>query len=220
MAVGGGTTDATPARAGGGRAFKPGPRWAFGGAVVLALAVAAALVLILSPSHTNPNNTYGPLPAWLPKVKPTTPSLEVATPAKPILQEEQGYTVHAVLPGGSADVTAVGPEFPDYVTQYAQAGKWPAAKLVPSTFFVTFTKVTGSIPLAARDFDLLNGNGQRSLARSVTVKGGGRLPTAIKNGQTVTLVVKAGALEGQGTIRWAPQAPKILAGWVFQLELD
>jgi hypothetical protein len=128
--------------------------------------------------------------------------------------------VHAELPGGSADVTAVGPEFPDYVSQYAQAGKWPAGKLVPSTFFVTFTKVSGSIPIAAKDFDLLNGNGQRSLAQSVTVKGGGRLPAAITSRQTVTLLVKADALEGQGTIRWAPQAPKILAGWVFQLELD
>jgi hypothetical protein len=177
-------------------------------------------VLILSPSHSNANNTYGALPAWLPKIKVTAPKLEVATPSKPILQEEQGYTVHAQLPGGSADVTAVGPSFPDYVTNYAQRGQWPANKLVPSTFYVTFTKVDGTIPIATNDFDLLNGNGQRSIPKSVTVKGGGPLPSSIKSGQTVTLVVRAGALEGQGTIRWAPQAPKILAGWIFQLELD
>jgi hypothetical protein len=171
-------------------------------------------------TSTNPNNRYGPLPTWLPKEKPTVPKLEVATPSKPILEEEQGYTVHAEMPGGTADVTAVGPEFPNYVTKYAQAGTWPASKLVPSTFFVTFAKVNGTIPIAAKDFDLLNGNGQRSLATSVTVKGGGKLPSAVHSGQTLTLVVKAPALEGEGTVRWAPQAPKILAGWVFQLELD
>lgn len=221
MTVGTGT-DAAPKQNGGGRAFKPGPRWAFGGAAVLALIVAGVLVLLLNGSSSNPNNRYGPLPSWLPKSAATehAPKMEVATPAKPILSEEQGYTVHAELPTGSADVTGNGPLFPNYVTKYAQDGQWPSGKYVPSTFYVTFADVKGSIPIAAKDFDVLNGNGHRSLAKSVTVKGGGKLPSAIQKGRTVTLVVKANALEGQGTVRWAPQAPKILVAWLWQLELD
>jgi hypothetical protein len=221
MAVGGGT-NTTPSRNRGGRAFKPGPRWAFGGAAVLALVVAGALVLVLSGGSSNPNTRYGPLPTWLPKSVATAhaPTMEVATPAKPILSEEQGYTVHAELPTGSAEVTANGPLFPAYVTKYAQSGSWPNGKLVPSTFYVTFANVKGTIPIAVKDFDVLNGNGERSLAKSVTVKGGGKLPSALHKGQTVTLLVKANALEGQGTVRWAPQAPKILVAWLWQLELD
>lgn len=221
MAVGS-DTNVTPSRNRGGRAFKPGPRWAFGGAAVVALVIAGVLVLVLKGSSSNPNDKYGPLPTWLPKSVATAhaPTMESATPAKPILSEEEGYTVHASLPTGSADVTANGPLFPNYVTKYAENGQWPNGKLVPSTFYVTFAEVKGTIPIVKRDFDVLNGNGQRSLASSVVVKGGGKLPSALHKGQTVTLVVKAGALEGQGTVRWAPQAPKILVAWLWQLELD
>jgi hypothetical protein len=210
----------------GSRAFRPGSRWAFAAAAIAALAAAGALVMVLKPAGASSRYpaqdlTYGSLPKWLPKqaIDPGKPVVEVATAAKPILGEEQGFTVRARLPSGSADVTAVGPQIPSYVANYAQSGLWPSNKLVPSTFYVTFADVTGSIPIAARAFDVLTDGGQVVTA-SVSVRGGGKVPALLRAGQHIELLVKTKTLEGQGGFRWAPDGPKILVGWIYQLELD
>jgi len=219
---------ANPSDDRGGRAFKPGPRRALLGGVLGALLLATVLVLALKPggaAHrlSGQDLTYGSLPSWLPtsarNTAATKPKLEVANAARPVLDEEQGFTVQARLPTGSADVTAVGPEFPAYVSNYAQEGLWPAGKAVPSTFYVTFTAVKGTIPIAARAFDVLNNDGQIVPAK-LTVKGGGRVPSVLHGGQSITLNVATETLEGQGSIRWAPEGPKVLIGWIYQLELD
>ena len=210
----------------GSRAFRPGSRWALMAAAAATLVVAAALVIVFTSAgaksrYPAQDLTYGSLPKWLPKTKAASaaPMLEVASAAKPILGEEQGYTVRAQLPTGSADVTAVGPIVPTYVTNYAQSDLWPSSKLVPSTFYVTFADVTGSIPIAARAFDVLTDGGQVEVA-TVTVHGGGKVPAVVRAGQTVTLNVTTKTQEGQGAVRWAPEGPKILVGWIYQLELD
>jgi hypothetical protein len=216
---------ATPSDDRGGRAFKPGPRWAFLAGV--AALVAAGLLVVLnsggsSSHHSSQNLTYGSLPSWLPKsAKDTATSTkyEVATTAKPILEEEQGYTVHAELGSGSADVTAVGPQFPAYVSTYAQSNQWPSGKLVPSTFYVTFARVNGTIPLSAHDFSVVTQEHQVEAAR-VSVRGGGTVPASLRTGQTITLLVHTETLEGQGAIGWTPQGKKTLVAWIYQLELD
>jgi hypothetical protein len=217
---------ANPSENRGSRAFRPGSRWAFVAAAIAALVVAGALVMVLKSGgaasrYPAQDLSYGSLPKWLPKnsVKPTAPEMEVASAAKPILGEEQGFTVRAQLPSGSADVTAVGPQVPTYVANYAQSGLWPSNKLVPSTFYVTFADVKGSIPIAARAFDVLTDGGQVVTA-SVSVSGGGKVPAVVRTGQHIELLVKTETLEGQGGFRWAPEGPKILVGWVYQLELD
>jgi hypothetical protein len=188
-----------------------------------ALAAAAVLVLLLKPSGATivagHRVTPGKVPAWLPTSKSSASKFEVATPAKPILEEEQGYTVHAVLPQGSADVTAVGPQFPAYVSNYAQSNRWPAGKLVPSTFFVTFAAVKGTIPVSAADFSVLTDTGEIVRAR-LKMKGGTPVPAMVRAGQPVTIEVVTRTVEGQGSIRWAPQNPHVLVGWLYQLELD
>lgn len=221
MAVGSGT-NATPSRNGGGRAFRPGPRWAFGAAALAAVIVAAVVVFALKPGggHGAPGQKYGTLPSWLPKmhtVENETP--ELATVSKPVLAEEQGYTVSAKLPGGSAQVTANGPVLPGYVSNYVQSGKWPSTRLVPVSFYVTFASVKGDIALAPRDFNVLDGSGT-ILQTKVSIKGGGKLPAVLHSGQTVTLDVRGKAIEGQGSIRWAPGGKNVLVGWIYQLELD
>jgi hypothetical protein len=195
-------------------------------AAILALVAAGALVMALKPGAATPHYpaqdlTYGSLPKWLPKqaVEPVAPKLEVATAASPILGEEQGFTVHAELPTGSADVTAVGPQVPSYVANYAQSGLWPSSKLVPSTFYVTFADVSGSIPIAARAFNVLT-DGEQLVPASISVKGGGKVPAVVRAGQHIELLVKTKTLEGQGGFRWAPEGSKILVGWIYQLELD
>jgi hypothetical protein len=217
---------ASPSGDSGSRADRPGSRWAFVVAAIAALLLAGALVLVLKPSsptrHLQAQDlTYGSLPSWLPKttVKETGPTLELATAATPILGEQQGFTVRAQLQSGSADVTAVGPQVPGYVANDAQSGVWPEDKLVPSTFYVTFAAVSGSIPIAARAFDVLTDDGQIVRA-TVSVHGGGRVPKVLRAGQQIMLTVKAKTLQGQGSIRWAPNGLNVLVGWIYQLELD
>lgn len=123
-----GAVHATPSNDHGGRASKPGRRLAFLAAAFAAVAASVAVVLLITGSGKTVNSTFGHLPAWLPKITtPAKPQYEQASVAHPILLEEQGYTVHALLPTGSADITAVGPAFPAYVTsdvfQGAVAGR-------------------------------------------------------------------------------------------------
>jgi len=213
---------------GGGRAFGPGPRWRIGVAAVAAIVVAAVVVVLLTSGGGHPsaasnaakvNSSYGKLPSWLPAYHAGTPKLEVSTPAKPILGEEQGYTVHAELPHGSADVTAVGPAVPAYVAQYVQGGTWSSAHRAPVTFTVSLTNVKGTVPLPAGAFSILT-NGGQILHTKVSVRGGGALPTTLHSGQSINLNVKGSAYEGSGSIRWAPLGKKVLIGWLYQLELD
>jgi hypothetical protein len=209
----------------GSRASWPGSRWAFAAAVLTALVVAGVLVVALKPADAgHVDQKYGSLPKWLPKsarqlVKNPASQLEVATPAKPILREEQGFTVHATLPSGSVDITAVGPTFPTYISNYAQNGQWAANRPVPSTFYVTFAAVKGTVPVSAKDFSVLTDEGQIERAK-LRMKGGGTVPTTVRPGANVTIEVISRTLEGQGSIRWAPLGPKVMVGWIYQLELD
>ena len=54
----------------------------------------------------------------------------------------------------------------------------------------------------------------------MTLVGGGRLPSALHAGQHVNLDVRGPVAEGSGSIRWAPLGPKVLVGWIYQVELD
>ncbi len=221
-----GTLSAASSDTGRGRAFRPGPRWAFG-AVVLAVIIAAVVVVLVSTGGGHPASAsggakataYGKLPSWLPKYKPSATKLEVATAAKPILGEEQGFTVHAVLPGGAADITAVGPAIPAYVSRYVQDGVWQSSHAAPGTFVVSVTNVKGTVPLSAGAFSILTNSGQ-IVHTKVSLKGGGALPSAVHAGQNINLKVTGGVYEGSGSIRWAPLGPKVLVGWIYQLELD
>jgi hypothetical protein len=221
-----GTLSAAGSDTGRGRAFRPGPRWAFGAALVVAI-IAAVIVVLVSSGGSHPASTpgaarataYGKLPSWLPKYTASATKLEVATAAKPILGEEQGFTVHAVLPGGAADITAVGPSIPAYVSRYVQDGVWQSSHAAPGTFIVSVTNVKGTVPLSAGAFSILTNSGQ-IIHTKVSVKGGGALPATIHAGQNINLKVTGGVYEGSGSIRWAPAGPKVLVGWIYQLELD
>ena len=222
--MGSGTFRAAARQTGGGRAFGPGPRTAYTAAVVAALALALALVLILAPGGGHPARSqrvsaYGHLPSWLPKISNGSGRLEVATPGSPVLQEEQGFTVHAEFGGAGTDVTAVGPQVPGWVADAVQSGKWSDAKPVPGTFVVTVAAVRGSVPLTAGAFSILTDSGQ-IVHPKVTVRGGGALPASLHTGQHINLDVTGGVVEGSGSIRWAPLGEKVLVAWIYQLEMD
>jgi hypothetical protein len=144
----------------------------------------------------------------------------VATAQKPVLGEEQGYTVRAELPTGTVDVTAVGPSVPSYVTKYAETGVWPAGRLVPSTFSVTFADVKGTIPISAGAFQVEDAQ-YRFIRASLSMKDRRAVPTVVRTGQTLTLLVHTKTLEGQGAVAWLPLAGrKTLVAWIYQVELD
>jgi len=213
--------NAMPSDDHGGRATKPGRRWAFLAAAVAAVAASVVVVLLITGGGSSASkNTFGQLPKWLPKITtPTKPQYEQASASHPILSEEQGYTVHATLPTGSADITAVGPAFPAYVTNYASRGLWSASKQVPSTFYVTVADVKGTIPVSSSAFSVENQAYQR-VGATVNLKGGGAAPALVRAGQTVTLAVHTKTLEGQGAIAWSPLGKKALIAWIYQAELD
>jgi hypothetical protein len=214
--------NAMPSDDRGGRATKPGRRWAFLAAAVAAVAASVVVVLLITGGggSSASNATFGQLPKWLPTITtPTKPQYEQASASHPILSEEQGYTVHAAMPSGSADITAVGPGFPGYVTNYASRGLWPAGKQVPSTFYVTVADVRGTIPISASAFSVENQAYQR-VGATVNLKSGGAAPASVRAGQTVTLAVHTKTLEGQGAIAWSPLGRTALIAWIYQVELD
>jgi hypothetical protein len=198
-------------------------RWAFLAAAVAALAASAVVVLLVTGGgkSNNINNTFGKLPAWLPKVTtPAQPEYEQASAGHPILSEEQGYTVHATVATGSVDITAVGPSYPAYVTAYASRGQWAASREVPSTFYVTLADVKGTIPIAAGAFTVED-QAYQTIGATLSVKGGGAVPASVHAGQSLTLVVHTKTLEGQGALAWSPLAgEKALVAWIYQVELD
>ncbi len=184
------------------------------------IAAAVVVVLLTTGGSKNVDNSFGQLPPWLPKTSAAAkPQYEVATVAKPILSEEQGYTVHAELAGGSVNITAEGPGIPGYVTRYADNGLWPSGKQVPSVFYVTLKAVKGTIPLSPGSFSVQDAAYQHVPA-SFTLKGGGKAPAAVHTGQSVTLAVHSKTLEGQGAIAWSPAGKDALIAWIYQLELD
>lgn len=221
----GSLTAATP-ETGGGRAFRPGPRRAFAVAIIAAILIAAILVIALSSGgkqaatgRLHAAAKYGHLPSWLPNISSNSQKLEVARSAAPVLREEQGYTVRAELPHGATNITAAGPEVPAWVASDVQSGTWPDEKPVPGKFIVTVIDAQGTVPVAASAFTVLTDAGV-IVHPKVTLVGGGPLPAALHPGQHINLAVKGGVTEGSGSIRWAPLGPKVLVGWIYQVELD
>lgn len=127
--------------------------------------------------------------------------------------------MQAELTTGGTDVTATGPEVPNWVADAVQTGKWPDGKPVPGSFIVTLADVRGTVPLAAGAFSILTDAGQ-IVHPKVAVKGGGQLPATLHAGQHINLEVSGGVTEGSGSIRWAPLGRRVLVGWIYQLELD
>ena len=209
---------------GGGRAFRPGPQSTFAAAAIAVVAVATVLVVTLTSGgarRASPPakvSAYGHLPGWLPKITNTV-KVEVAKPASPILSEEQGYTVHAELPGGGTEITAAGPQIPAYVSNDVQRDAWPDSKPVLGTFIVTLADVRGTVPLSPAAFSFLTDAGT-IVHPEVAVRGGGALPATLHSGQRINLDVTVNVTEGSGSIRWAPLGKRVQVGWIYQLELD
>jgi hypothetical protein len=224
MATGG--EDIAPLAQFGGRAFGPGPRRRFliGALVAVVVAAAAVVTVVATGGSSQPRNAaaslrYGQIPDWIPRQRAPSDRIVSATGAHPVLAANEGDTVLARVPTGSAYVTGVGPSVPQWVQNYAHNNQWTAGSLAPSTFMFTIAEPRGTVPLRAADFSILTSVGQ-IVHPAVTVQGGGALPATAPAGKTLNLVVRAKLPEGEGALRWAPGGVRVLVGWMYELELD
>jgi hypothetical protein len=220
-----GTYEHAGDRGGGGRAFRPGPRWTIPAASVAALALGLVLAITIGSGASTAGTphpivaTYGHVPSWIPDQNAPANPVFTATPQDPALTAIEGESVHAILPNGMAMVTAVGPAVPSWVSAAVQDGRWRDGQPAPVTFYMTFAHAQGTIHFDPRSFEVITASNS-IVHPTVTVRGGGKLPATIGPGRPVTLVMKASLEEGQGAIAWAPLGKKVLAGWEFTLELD
>lgn len=196
------------------------------GVLVVAAIVAVGLALVLGSGGGHPasahaasaNAKYGGLPSWLPKPKHKVDRVPSASAAHPWLSAIEGETVAVHLAGGSVLATVVGPAVPERIAERAEDGQ-DDDETAPCTFTATFASASGDVPLRAGDFTILDERG-RSHPLRVRMADGGPLPARIVPGHPLTLTMKATLPEGEGALRWAPNGPKVLAGWVYGLELD
>lgn len=212
-----------------GGAFGPRPRArllvATALAATVAIIVAAVVVLVLGSggggaAASARNTTYGHYPAWLPHTKlPAVNQIVHSTAAHPQTEAIEGNTIDVQTAHAGALITAVGPAFPSWVSAEVQSGRLPEDSAVPTTFTVTVIARSGTVPLSAAAFSILTAGGQL-VHPAVTVTGGRVAPASIRAGQHVELTLRAKLVEGDGSIRWAPSGDRVLAGWLYQLELD
>jgi hypothetical protein len=219
----GGGARSTPSAGRGSRAFGPGSRRGrrlVAACLIVVLAAVAGVVLATRGGASPPAPLeYGSIPSWLPKPKVAVNRIVQASAAHPQLSAIEGDTVSIHLTRGSVLATVVGPAVPASVAEKAQDDDDGDSDTAPCTFTVTFRSASGVVPLDANTFTILDERGQIHRLR-VTAADGGPPAARVTPGRPITLTMEATLPEGEGALRWAPDGPKVIAGWVFGLELD
>jgi hypothetical protein len=173
--------------------------------------IAATVALSQPGGHLAPAR-YGGIPSWLPRAKVAVGRVVQASAAHPWLAIE-GDTVAVRLARGRASATAVGPTVP-------QQRRFPVPSSSPCTFTVSFAAASGSVPLRARDFSVLDELGRIHRDLRVRMLGGGALPSSVAPGRATTITLYAVLPTGNGRLRWAPQGVAPIASWDFDVEID
>jgi Phosphoesterase family len=124
----------------------------------------------------------------------------------------EGDTVSVAVPGGRTLATAVGPAVPAGL----MGGRAPAA---PCTFTLTLRGASGSVPLSAAAFRIVDELGHVDRP-AVRVLGERSLPSAVSRGRHVTLALTAVLPVGGGRLEWAPSSPRPTVAWDFDVELN
>jgi hypothetical protein len=182
------------------------------GVAVLAIVLGAVTLLAgHGKASAGSDAKYGGLPSWLPKATVPVGRIVDASPAHSVLGIE-GDTVAVKLASGSVYATAVGPSVPE-------SGKFPVPRTSPCTFVVTFAKASGAIAIRPADFTITDEQGHLHHP-NVTVLHGGAPPSQITAGKPVTLEIYAVLPTGSGSLSWAPQTPRPIVSWDFDVEID
>jgi hypothetical protein len=161
-----------------------------------------------SPSSQPPLG-FRSAPSYLPKQ--TQPVDRVVTASTGHSQlAVQGISVAVDLPSGHALATVTGPKVPPFVA--------PPPPQVTATFAVTFTRVTGTIPVRLTDFTITDQLGRTFHPTLVSHEQAP--PTNLTTGHSVTFHVTAVMPTGEGRIYWTPSGSTPLVGWDFIVEND
>ncbi len=215
-----------------GRAVRPGPGAIVAMSTIAVLVIAAAIALATTAASGGAGNIavagkrlptsshYGHPPKWLKIPEAPATTVPTATPRHPQLQAMEGYPVDATLPNGATvQYAAVGPSVPSWVANQAGSGSWHLGETAPSTFELTFKRVTGTVPLSPANFTVITYTGELLHPR-ITNATGGPVPSRILPGHSLELTLRTSLPEGDGEIRWAPGGKRILVSYFWTLEFD
>jgi hypothetical protein len=161
-----------------------------------------------SQSASEPPLGYRSLPSFLPSGTPVD-SVVTASPSHPQLAV-QGVGVRVVLPRGHARMTITGPRVPPFTA--------PPPPNVTATFTVTFTHVSGTLPVRLPGFTITDQLG-RTFQPSLPV-GAKALARSISTGHGLTFKLTAVMPTGEGRIYWSPRRHTPMVGWDFIVEND
>lgn len=184
-------THAGPAGNRGGGAFGLRPRdRVLIAAAILVAAIVLAIVLLAGHgrSHrtvaaSNNETHYGGYPSWLPHTKlPATNTPLQSTAAHRQLKAIEGNPIEAQLTGGGeAEITAIGPSIPNWVSSEAQAGTLTEGSPVPASFSVTVIARHGTVPIDASAFSIMTSGGEL-VHPAVTAPGMKAAPRTLRAG--------------------------------------
>jgi hypothetical protein len=169
--------------------------------------VGAGVWRLASTGPATPHYTYGGLPSWLPSSSVATNRVVHASAAHPQLAIE-GNTVVASVAGGSTTVTMVGPTVPPFVA--------PPPPATTATFTVTLTKSSTPVVVRAKDFALIDGNGNRFYPSAFV---GGATSIVVPAHVSRSVRLREYMAVGSGSIRWAPGG-RPLVTWEYTVEND
>jgi hypothetical protein len=148
------------------------------------------------------------LPSYLPTAAPVD-QVVTATPSHPALAV-QGIAVEVDLGTGHALATVTGPRVPPFVT--------PPPPAVTATFEVSFTQVSGTIPVRLADFTITDQLGRTFHPTLVAHEAAP--PASLSTGHDLTFRVNAVMPTGEGRLHWSPAARAPLVSWDFIVEND
>ena len=162
-----------------------------------------------APAHTQPG-----IPAYLRRATTRVNRVVVASARHPQLAIE-GDSVWLQVAHGRSLATTYGPFIP-----YKVQGTAVAQTI--ATFYFKLIHTRGSLPLAARDFTIMDELGDTIVPR-IEVVGGGALPARLTAGRSLSLRMIAELPVGNGQLRYSPTGihgatVRPLAGWDFSIE--
>jgi hypothetical protein len=162
--------------------------------------------------HHHSSAHYGSIPKDI-RHRQVPPANQVlsATAARPA-EAIQGVSVRLHLARGTALATVVGPDVPTRVQGTSNLH-------TPAVWDLTFAKVHGTVPIAARLFSITDEQGQL-LSPHVSVLSGASLPRTVPAGRPFTLRLSTRVSVGDGQVRYAPAGGHWLAEWDFNVETD
>ena len=107
--------------------------------------------------------------------------------------------------------TAVGQAVPE-------EGHFPVPPATRCTFTFTLARASGTVPLSAAAYTIVDEFGHLLHPR-VTAQGGGPA-SRVTPGQTVTLTMKAGCPPAPASCAGLPAEPSLIVSWDFDVEID